>query len=516
LGVDDRGVVAAIMRGDPQGLAAAYDVYADRLHAFCASMLRDPDAAADALHDTFIVASQRVGQLRDPDRLRPWLYAIARNECLRQLRNRRRVTVLDEAGDMRDESVNLDRGLREAELRSLVWSAAEGLNPGERAALELSLRHGLEGRDLADALGVSVSHMNTLLTRARQQLERSLSAILVARTGKDECPELASIIAGWDGKLTVLMRKRISRHIENCDTCSERRRHEVSATALLSTLPLIPAPFGLRRRILTEIGDTELVAYRRNIAQRAGRFNRAGFPPAPGERFSQFRDTRWMAAGALLALLILGGSIAWLTRNAADEHTDVNAATAAPNESLPPFTTPPQPLTPSATPTPTPTPTSSTTPGVLGPAATAPVAATNPAPSPAAGSPGTSAPPAVPRPRVTPTPTRRPTTPPPAPGRLTGPQGIDLGLLDGTVTITATGGPVASWRGTVDTPAGVLRIKPASSDGPIPSGGSVDVSVAVNRRLAIQAEISSGVVTFEYPGGSLSVGVQWLNFPPVG
>ena len=82
----DSEVVASIVAGDPAGLAIAYDRYADALYGYCRSLLREPADAADVVHDTFVMAAVSLGQLRDPERLRPWLYAVARNLCLRKLR----------------------------------------------------------------------------------------------------------------------------------------------------------------------------------------------------------------------------------------------------------------------------------------------------------------------------------------------------------------------------------------------------------------------------------------------
>ncbi len=84
----DRELVAAIAAGDPGGLAEAYDRYAAPLYTYCRFMLPDPDPmghAASAVRDTFIVATVKLEGLRDPDKLRSWLHAVARNECLRQL-----------------------------------------------------------------------------------------------------------------------------------------------------------------------------------------------------------------------------------------------------------------------------------------------------------------------------------------------------------------------------------------------------------------------------------------------
>ena len=84
--MDDREIVAAIVAGDLPGLAAAYDEHAESLYGYCRWMLREPEDAADAVEDTFIITAGRLDRLRDPRKLRPWLYAVARNECHSRLR----------------------------------------------------------------------------------------------------------------------------------------------------------------------------------------------------------------------------------------------------------------------------------------------------------------------------------------------------------------------------------------------------------------------------------------------
>ena len=75
--MDDREIVAAIAAGDPGGLAEAYDEYAESLYGYCHRMLGEPEDAAYAIQDTFVIAAARLGDLRDPRKLRPWLYAVA-------------------------------------------------------------------------------------------------------------------------------------------------------------------------------------------------------------------------------------------------------------------------------------------------------------------------------------------------------------------------------------------------------------------------------------------------------
>ncbi len=200
-------------------------------------MLADPADAADAVQDTFVIAASRLGGLRDPDRLRPWLYAVARNEALRILRSKKGTSALDEAPDVTDDSGDVAAGAERADLRALLEDAAVGLNPGEREVIELQLRQGLETAEVATVLGVSRNRAHALLSRARDQLETCLAVLLVGRAGRGECDELDALLAGWDGRLTILLRKRVHRHIERCPTCDARRARELRPAMLLDLSP---------------------------------------------------------------------------------------------------------------------------------------------------------------------------------------------------------------------------------------------------------------------------------------
>lgn len=394
-------MVSALRSGDVRGLAAVYDGYADRLVAYATTLLRDPDAAADAVHDALLVARERIGQLRDPDKLRPWLYAVVRNECLRQLRDRRRAAPLDAAGEVIDTTADdPGRDLRADELRELVWAAADALNPGEREVLELSVRHGLEGAELAAALGVNLNTAHALSSRARGQLERSLGALLVARTGGRDCPELARLLDGWDGVLTPLLRKRLARHVDRCEVCGETRKTRLSPVALLAGVPFVLAPPGLREQLLRD------VAYAEPLAGRAGPWRADGFPvPLDRRRTGPWR---WSATTAAVLALLVG--VGLLLGAGLLLRPDAATRTTA-DEGLRPSL----PIGETAGPTP------DTAAGIGSATASTPApAGTTPPAVPVSGRP-TAAGPASTVPTGTPTPRATPTTTTPAPATTTAP-----------------------------------------------------------------------------------------------
>ena len=251
----DAQLVTAYLSGDRNALASIYDLYAPGLFDTAAAMLSDRHDAADMVQDVFCIAAERLNQLRDPDRLKPWLYAVLRNEVYRRTKKRKRATPTDfQSETVPDVVAAFDPNAEGAaasfdELAELVRSAAAGLDERDRLVLELSVRQGLSGADLADALGVSPEQSYSLVHRMRDRIEKSLGAFTVAKMGSQDCKELATIISGWNGEFSVLIRKRVARHIDECAIC-EKTRSKYAPLALFGVAPAFLLPIGLREKVL--------------------------------------------------------------------------------------------------------------------------------------------------------------------------------------------------------------------------------------------------------------------------
>ncbi len=499
--MEDSEVVAAIVAGDPGGLAEAYDKYAVPLHAYCRSMLREPADAADAVQDTFVIASAKLGGLRDPGKLRAWLYAVARNICHRKLRTGEATSALEEAAEVPSETSDLGRAAERAELSGLVRAAMLGLNPADRDILELSLGQDLDVGDLADVLGMSRNHAHARLSRAREQMERSLAALLVARTGRQACPVLDALLAGWGGQLTVLIRKRISRHIEGCDICGERKRRELTPALLAGTLPLVAVLPGFRDRVLAAStdGTPEGVAHRAAVTGQAGPSGNSGFPkpvgpPGTPSWHGMLPQPRIIVAGAAAAV-VAAGVIAAITLGGGTSHGHLAAsapggvlggqgprataaASPAPDPTGPPGRRKGGLASPTAPPGATTTPGRSRTPGM--PRASTP----GPSPSQSAASP-TSSP--TTRPSASPSPAVTQGTLSVSTSRLV--LAIVNGKPTGTITLTAVGGPIAHYTITLGSAAvGKLTVSPSS--GSLASGASVKISVTTTSLVALDATLT--------------------------
>ena len=251
----DAHLVSAYLSGDRTALATIYDRYAPGLYDTARAMLSDRHDASDMVQDVFVIAAERLDQLREPDRLKPWLYAVLRNEVYRRTKKRKRAVPTDfQSETVPDVPASYDprqagEGVAYEELASMVRSASAGLDERDRLVLELSVRQGLSGSDLADALGVTAEQSYSLVHRMRERVEKSLGAYAVAKAGRRECPDLDRLLAAWDGEFTVLVRKRVNRHIEECATC-DRSRKTLAPLALFGAAPAFVLPFGLRDRVL--------------------------------------------------------------------------------------------------------------------------------------------------------------------------------------------------------------------------------------------------------------------------
>ncbi|HEX3961130.1 MAG TPA: sigma-70 family RNA polymerase sigma factor [Trebonia sp.] len=541
----DSEVVASIVAGDPSGLAAAYDQYAAALYAYCCTLLHEPADAADAVQDTFVIASSRLAGLRDPERLRPWLYAVARNECLRRLRYRRAMAPLDEMADgpdLADETADVSGEAERADLRALMRTAIGGLNAAEREIIGLQLAQGLDIGEVAAVLGVSRNHAHSLLSRARTQLEASLEVILVGRTGRSECAELDAILRDWDGNLTTTLRKRVHRHIGDCDVCTTRRGLVLSPAAFGVAGPVLLAALAGRHNVTmagqvtsavkdqmlaTAAGrDPAALARRAAITGKAARLGPHGFPrplsPSPRGPLDPRRllsshrvQLASAAAGATAAAVTVavllaasGGPGTGLFKGGGPGSGGPPGGASAPVSTAGPSGSEPTgksggPGGPPATASPGPF---GTTPGShasqdqagsaapAGPAASASGPATGSssgqptAGQPTAGQPSTAAPS-----------TSQSSSPPaatsaPATGTISvSPATIVLSpLLGGSFTITAQGGPV-SWSASVP-PTLLTSVTLSQSSGTVSPGSPVTVTVTTSL-----ASLAARITV--YPGG---------------
>lgn len=249
-------LVAAAIRRDSEAVAEIYDRYAPGVYGYCFTRLGNVDDAADATQSTFLKAIERLDQVRDPDRLRAWIFATARNEVADEGRRRSRSTPVANAGDDKVDETGPGHGRRcsQGETAELIAAASLALVERDREVLALHLAAGLAPSEIADELGVEPEHARVLLNRMRSRLKSSISLLLVTRWGRAHCSGLDLLLVEWDGVFTREVRARVQGHVGGCATCKEAKSSLTRPETLLPQVLPIALPAFVRSQVLGGLG----------------------------------------------------------------------------------------------------------------------------------------------------------------------------------------------------------------------------------------------------------------------
>ena len=157
----------------------AYRDHANDVYRVAFGILRDPDEALDATHDTFARAWERWDQYDTQRPIQGWLHGIVVHVALDQLR-RRRVRRLAIPNLGRSPVARLDTSASDASddvaRRELVDRALDGLKPAVRATLVLRHYYGYEYAEIAAMLGMSSGNVGSTLSRAHAAIRERLDA----------------------------------------------------------------------------------------------------------------------------------------------------------------------------------------------------------------------------------------------------------------------------------------------------------------------------------------------------
>jgi RNA polymerase sigma factor (sigma-70 family) len=212
----DEQLVALFRAGNDAAFSVIHDRYRQRLFAYSRQMLGGSrQDAEDALQDVFMRAYSSLRLNDRPLSLRAWLYRVAHNRCIDQLRR-----PAPPAADLFDTSRKplldpMDEAERREDLRQLVADVRR-LPEQQRSALLMREIDGLSYAELSSALGISLQAVKSLLVRARIGLVEAVEARDTA------CSQIRlDLTDAFDRGVRASGLAR--RHLRDCDGCVEYR-----------------------------------------------------------------------------------------------------------------------------------------------------------------------------------------------------------------------------------------------------------------------------------------------------
>lgn len=181
---DEAALVAEAIEGSELAFRTLVERYQRPVFSLVLRMVRDHGIAEDVTQEVFVKAWVALSRYDPRRRFASWLFKIASNAAIDQLRRKKLPTtpietsdadqssILDRIEDERSESP--DTLVKRRELSAALEAAVAALRPEYRLVVLLRFREELPYRDIAEATGMPLGTVKTNLRRARREIEERL------------------------------------------------------------------------------------------------------------------------------------------------------------------------------------------------------------------------------------------------------------------------------------------------------------------------------------------------------
>jgi RNA polymerase sigma-70 factor (ECF subfamily) len=168
----DIELIQLLHHGDRQAFADVYEHHKTAIYRYCLRMLHDSHAADDATQETFIKMFSNIRLLQKAESFLPWLFSIARNEVMMNLRRNRRNGVHSDE-DVWEEQTPYEITVT-AEITEIVQQLLQNLKSEYREVLVLREYEQLSYSQIAEITGNTESSVKSRLFKARKALTNRL------------------------------------------------------------------------------------------------------------------------------------------------------------------------------------------------------------------------------------------------------------------------------------------------------------------------------------------------------
>lgn len=173
------------MSTDPE-FKEVYERHARMVFNLCLNYLQNRQDAEEVTQDVFVKVHEGMGEFRGEAAMRTWIYRIAINACLDRIKAAKRAkrsvwSMLGFSGDETERIAgsNFDHpGVRmeQREATEQIFGRINELPAQQKTALLLKTMEGLSQNEVAEVMGTSAKAVESLLSRARQQLRKELGS----------------------------------------------------------------------------------------------------------------------------------------------------------------------------------------------------------------------------------------------------------------------------------------------------------------------------------------------------
>lgn len=174
--------IEALKQGNERAFIQLVDAYSTKVFNLCLSMLQNQEDAEDATQEVFSTVFLSIKDFKGDAKLSTWIYRIAVNKCQEHFRRKNRkkrfgflfsIEKSDQAALTPSfEHPGID--LENKERAAILFSAVDRLPESQKTAFTLNKIEGFAYEEVAEMMAVSLSSVESLLFRAKQNLKKSL------------------------------------------------------------------------------------------------------------------------------------------------------------------------------------------------------------------------------------------------------------------------------------------------------------------------------------------------------
>jgi RNA polymerase sigma-70 factor (ECF subfamily) len=169
--LDEHMLISRVVQGDKEALREIYEIYAEKVYNMIYNRLNDRYLADDITQDVFLTVYDKSITFRGDSQVSTWIYRIAFNKCLDELRRRKKSSTYKssyqilEYEDDKTSPVSL----------TTILDAVDELKQSQKDAFTLVYLDKISQLEAAEILNMNIKAFESLLYRARISLQKILS-----------------------------------------------------------------------------------------------------------------------------------------------------------------------------------------------------------------------------------------------------------------------------------------------------------------------------------------------------
>ena len=178
--------IEALKNGDQQAYKSLVDLFSRKVYNLCLSLLHNQEDAEDATQEVFSSVFSSINKFKGDSKVSTWIYRISVNKCkeiIRKKSRKKRFGFPVPLENIETHSPNHTQAnfihpgieLENQERAAILFGAINSLPENQKIAFSMHKLEGIPYDEIATAMGVSLSSVESLIFRANQNLRTKLA-----------------------------------------------------------------------------------------------------------------------------------------------------------------------------------------------------------------------------------------------------------------------------------------------------------------------------------------------------